>query len=409
MACMLAGCCFRISAAEPGFLDSAQKTADFASFCQFVEDEYAYFDVKKTDWARACKRYALQAPDTAGRDAFTELLERALSELYDHHAHLGTNTHQSYRLVPTQADLFATWTQGRPTISEVRSGTAAQLAGVTAGMEVVQINGEATHSVVRSIEPATLSQPDPAARDWALQVALAGRRHLGTVRLLTRTGDQLREIEFVPLHPQASALLAHRMIAEVGYVRLNNSLGQQALVHAFDKALAELPSAKALVIDLRDTPSGGNSLVARGIMGRLVASMQAYQRHELVSEFRSTGVRRIWDEYVVPRDLPFLKPVVVLVGRWTGSMGEGLAIGLNAIRGAPVLGQPMAHLLGANGEIVLPHSKIVVRIPTEKLFHIDGTPREAFVPTAITPVQSTRITSDFELDAAVERAQRLSR
>jgi hypothetical protein len=106
------------------------------------------------------------------------------------------------------------------------------------------------------------------------------------------------------------------------------------------------------VIDLRDTPSGGNSAVARGIMGRLVDKLLPYQRHELVSEFRSTEIRRVWDEYVAPRGSPFLKPIVVLVGRWTGSMGEGLAIGLNATRGAMVLGRPMAHLLGANGEAV---------------------------------------------------------
>lgn len=406
---LLVGGFVTASAAEPAFLDPAQKTADFSTFCQFVEEEYAYFDVKKTDWVGVCKRYALLVPDAVNRDTYIEVLERALGELYDHHAHLGTNTLQSYRLVPTQADLFATWAQGRAVILQVRSGSAAQLAGLMAGMEVVQINGEATDSVVRSVEPVALSQRDPAARNWALQVALAGRRHLDTVRLLTRTGDQLREIEFSPRYPQANALLSHRLIAKVGYVRLNNSLGQQALVYAFDKALSEMPLAQALVIDLRDTPSGGNSSVARGIMGRLVASMQAYQRHELISEFRATGVRRIWDEYVVPRDAPFLKPVVVLVGRWTGSMGEGLAIGLNAIRSAPVLGQPMAHLLGANGEIVLPHSKIVVRIPTEKLFHINGTPREAFVPKAVAQGQSTHISLDSELDAAVEMAQRLSR
>ena len=55
------------------------------------------------------------------------------------------------------------------------------------------------------------------------------------------------------------------------------------------------------------------------------------------------------------------------------------SIGLDAIRGAPVFGTPMAQLLGALGEMTLPTSGIVVRIPTEKLYHINGTPREAFV------------------------------
>jgi carboxyl-terminal processing protease len=158
-------------------------------------------------------------------------------------------------------------------------------------------------------------------------------------------------------------------LSAVGYLRINNSLGQQEIVRAFDKVLAEFNDVQALVIDLRDTPSGGNSAVARGIMGRLVDSMLPYQRHELVAEFRSTGIRRVWDEYVAPRGSPFLKPIVVLVGRWTGSMGEGLAIGLNATRGALVLGQPMAHLLGANGEAVLPHSNCGARAHGKAVSH----------------------------------------
>ena len=271
-------------------------------------------------------------------------------------------------------------------------------------MEVVAINGEATENAVRSIEPKFLSREDSAAREWALQVALAGRRDREVMRLLTRMGDNLREFAFVPGTSEPTSMLSYRVIRRVGYVRINNSLGQQELVRAFDKVLSEFHDVQALVIDLRDTPSGGNSAVARGIIGRLVDSMLPYQRHELVAEFRSTGIRRVWDEYVAPRGSPFLKPVVVLVGRWTGSMGEGLAIGLNATRGALVLGQPMAHLLGAIGETVLPHSKIVVRVPTEKLFHIDGTPREAIVPCDISSAGPDALAQDPELEAAIASA-----
>jgi carboxyl-terminal processing protease len=96
------------------------------------------------------------------------------------------------------------------------------------------------------------------------------------------------------------------------------------------------------------------------------------------------------------------------VGRWTGSMGEGLAIGLNATRGAPVLGQPMAHLLGATGETVLPHSNIVVRVPAEKLFHIDGTPRERIVPCAVAASGQGSPAPDHELGSAIELALKLS-
>ena len=406
---LLAATAFASPAQEPDFLRAEQRTEDFAAFCRFVEEEYAYFDLKATDWRRACAFHGARAADAADRNAFVELLERALGELYDPHAHLGTHTPKSYRLVPTHAEVLAGWSNGRALLLEVRRGSGAEAAGLVPGMEVVAIDGEAVEAAVGRIEPRFLSRADPAARDWALQRALAGRRDRSPTRLSIRTGDVMREVEFVPGRPEPAALLSHRVIGEVGYVRIHNSLGEQALVQAFDEALAAMPSVRSWVIDLRDTPSGGNSLVARGILGRFVPDLRPYQRHELVAEFRSAGIRRVWVEYVAPRGSPFLQPVVALVGRWTGSMGEGLAIGLNATRGAPVLGPPMARLLGANGETVLPHSKIVVRVPVEKLFHVDGTAREAFVPCPTPPRGRASPGDDTDLAHAVSVASRMAR
>ena len=404
-AALLAGALPASAAEEAGFPDAAQRAAEFASFCQFVDEEYAYFDARKTEWPKACAHYAAQAAGATDRSAYVSLLERALAELYDAHAHLGTNTPQSPRLVPTQSSLFGAWRAGKAVIVAVKQGSAAEQAGLRPGIDVLTVDGEPIEAAVKRIEPQFLSQADPVARDWALQIALAGHRDRRTVRLDVRVDGAARAFEFVAEAPQPTALLSHRSVGRVGHVRIHNSLGDPALVQAFDAALAAMPDARALVLDLRDTPSGGTSSVARGLMSRFVRRPMPYQRHELVSEFRSHGVRRIWVEYVAPRGTPFLRPVVVLVGRWTGSMGEGIAIGLNAVRGAQVLGSPMAHLLGALGETVLPHSKIAVRVPVEKLFHVDGTAREAFVPGAIVASGGTT-SADPELDAAIAEAMK---
>ena len=401
----LLACWLSVSGAQAQeFLNAAQRSSDFAAFCQFVEQEYAYFDTRKTDWKRACAAYAREAPAAMTRDAYVALLERALGELYDHHAHLGTNTQQSPRLVPSQTDLVATWVDGKAIIAAVRSDSAAERAGLQRGMQVVAIDGESVDAVVERIAPKYLTAPDPVARTWALQVALAGRHERATIRLRVKVGAE-RAFEFAPAYPAPSSLLSFRTSGDIGYVRIHNSLGQQTLVAEFDRALAELRGMRALVLDLRDTPSGGNSLVARGIMSRFVDKAMPYQRHEAVGELRGTDIRRLWIEEVAPRGTPFRQPLVVLVGRWTGSMGEGIAIGLHAARGAPVLGEPMAHLLGALGQIELPNSRIVVRVPTEKLSHVDGTPREAFVPRAVPRSSFTR--QDLELDAALALAARL--
>jgi len=392
--------------AQQAFIAAEQRSADFTAFCDFVRDEYAYFDVKKTNWEATCATYAPRAAEARDRDAFVGVLERAMAELYDHHAHLGTNTNRSPRLVPTQSQIFGAWRDGKAWVMAVRSESPARSAGVRAGMRVLAIDGEPVDAAIERIGPRLLTGPDPAARDWALQLALAGHRDRDLVRLSVTDERGAREIDFAPIGGARPAeLLSSKMIGDIGLIRFNNSLGEDALVQAFDDALGKLVQARALIVDLRDTPSGGVSSVARGILGRFVDSVLPYQRHESIAELRHTGIRRIWVEYVAPRAPQFPKPVVVLVGHWTASMGEGMAIGLNATRGAPVLGEPMAHLLGALDQIELPNSRIPVRVPAEKLFHVQGIAREAFVPCH---VPETAGAEDYERDAAVKLARQLA-
>jgi carboxyl-terminal processing protease len=43
----------------------------------------------------------------------------------------------------------------------------------------------------------------------------------------------------------------------------------------------------------------------------------------------------------------------------------------------------MAHLAGAVEDVLLPQTGVDVAIPTEQLYHVNGTPREQWIP----PVQ----------------------
>ncbi len=384
--------------AQAGFINAEQRSADFLSFCDFVATRYAYFDQHRVDWPRACAHHAPQAAAAADRTAYIQVLERALAEIYDPHAILGVNTSASPRLVPSQTDLVAVWRGARAFITDVRTGSAAAAAGLRAGMEVLAIDGQSVAAAAAPFQPGFLIQPDARARQHALQVALAGRHDQPVLRLRVRGEGPERDIAWSPSYPAPAAPLSWRLIGGVAHVRVNNALGDSALIAAFDDALARIGSAQALLLDLRDTASGGNTTVARGLMGRLIARPMPYQRHEDVSEFRSTGIRRGWVEWVWPRGAHFAKPVFVLVGPWTGSMGEGLAIGLHAARGAPVLGRPMARLLGGLEQITLQHSGIVVRVPADKLFHVNGMPREDFVPCAPKPAARD---GDTELAAAL--------
>lgn len=364
--------------------ESDKYARDFASAWTFVRDQYAYFDAKKTDWNRV--RESLEARARAARsDAeLIGILELMLEQLYDHHAHLGTNTATSPRLVPSSADLWAEHREGRAYITAVRAGSGAERAGLRAGMEILAIDGRPVAQVVAARRPTSLREPDVKADDWALRVALAGRQNM-SVALEVRDGALERRVTITPgTGAEARDPLSAKLLAnDVGYVVINNSLGDNRLIAGWDAALETLRHSDGMILDLRDTPSGGNSTVARGLMGRLVSEARPYQRHELPAEEREFGVKRVWVEYVEPRGaFTYGKPIVVLVGRWTGSMGEGIAIGLDGMQRAAIFGTPMAGLLGATYSHSLPLTGISVRIPAERLYHVDGTRREAFVPRA---------------------------
>ena len=185
----------------------------------------------------------------------------------------------------------------------------------------------------------------------------------------------------------------------IGYIRIDN-LGSDATVAEFDAALERLKSTRGLIMDLRATPSGGNTSVAEPIMGRLISRRMPYQKGAPV---RGDG----WTREVSPRGpWTYKAPVVALVGRWTASMGEGIAIGLDGMKRATVVGTRMAGLNGAVFDLQLPHTGIRLNYAAEKLFHVNGTPREDFVPPVLVDLTGEEV-GDPILEAGISTLKEL--
>jgi C-terminal processing protease CtpA/Prc len=225
---------------------------------------------------------------------------------------------------------------------------------------------------------------DERMYEYAANMLMAGRHN--KARSITAFGNGLEKTYYpdssiYKTNPGDSKLLEYRTLSShIGYIKINNSLGDDALIKAFDEALDNLWSTKGLIIDLRETPSGGNTTVARAIMSRFIEKEMPYQKHSLPVEEKQFGVKRSWIELVSPRRKIYKQPLVLLVNRWTGSMGEGIAIGFDGMNRARIVGDKMAGLLGAIYSFTLPETNIGFSIPVEKLFHVNGSPREEFVP-----------------------------
>jgi carboxyl-terminal processing protease len=334
------------------------------------------------------------APQVQDDRGELRLLERLVYSLGDHHAHLSTNDALSARLVPSGASVWVESRAGQLVLTEVRAGSAARAAGLREGMVVDTINGQPVSELVA---PASTPANEAAMRAFAARVALAGTRAADAV--LVTAGPQPLQVRIEPpARRDDPPVTLDWPRPGVARLRLNNSLGSDALPAAFDAAMEGARSARAILLDLRDTPSGGDSQFAKPLMAWFVQGRRPYQKHQRGA--------RTWLEQVQGRPDAWHGRLLVLVDHWTGSMGEGTAIGLRAAAGATIVGTPMAGLRGAIEGVDLPCMGVALRFPVERLYTVQGVPRERVQPDV--PVDEAALAAGGLDDTILARALALA-
>ena len=371
-----------LAATEPKS-DAIDFAADARSIEKLVNEDYAYLDRFPDGRMPMSPKLRAEANAVRSKDELVRYAERALMLLADHHAITGSSLPDSWALVPSYSDLWIEKRGKDYVITAVRENSPASRAGVIPGDHLLAVGGRSTADEVAAFwNDLGLPVTDERA-GYAARILAAGRRN--AERMLT-IGSPLARPRQLKLPNLYFMQLFDRPVLDVTQqagalvIKIHDSLGSDATAKAFDLAMAKATPGQRIVIDLTETAGGGNTTVARGIMSWFVTKPTFYQVHSLPAEERQSGVARQWVEQVLPRKGKHHSgPVVVRVGRWTGSMGEGLAIGLHAI-GARVEGGRMAGLLGAIYDYKLEKSGIVIKFPVERLFHVNGTPREQFMP-----------------------------
>ncbi|MEA3061360.1 MAG: hypothetical protein QOJ94_1141 [Sphingomonadales bacterium] len=373
-----------LAAAAPAAEPTAEDyRADARSIAPLIQETYAYLDRFPGGMAPSSPKLKAEAEQVRDRRSLLLYAERALLALADHHAITGASTAHDWAIVPTYADLWIERRGGDFVIEAVRDGSPAAAAGIARGDRLIAVDGVPTAAAVQAFWD-DLGLPVTEERaGFAARILAAGRRDAQRRLMVQRGQSSPRPLELTNLyqipHPPRPPVTTRREGAAL-VVRFNDSLGDDAAIAAFDAAMAAAPPRRPLVIDLTDTPSGGNTIVARAVLGWFVTRAAGYQVHNLPAEERRTGIPRQWIEQVLPRAGKHrAAPATVRVGRWTGSMGEGLAIGFSAL-GVPVVGDPMAGLRGAVYDEKLEHSGLVLKLPAERLYTVAGVPREKFAP-----------------------------
>lgn len=389
-------------AAEPAF----DARAAWAEFGTLLRERYGYFHRPGVDGKAIVAAFAAQAEAALDRKAFIDVAQTVALNFADPHFVVGPRDDGDWAVVPTSADLVAAPGDGGWRIADVRRGSDAAAKGLAPGMMIERIDGRAPDAAMAAVTGRPARALSDVQQRHAMTVALAGKRQAGR-RIEVRDAGRARAVDLAATDVLADAVDAMPPLSavrrgDVLVVRFNNSLGRNETIAAFRAVMATAASARAMVLDFRGTPSGGNSTVARAIMGHFTDRERPYQVHMVPYEARVFGSPRKFVELVLPQAPHFAGPVAVLGGRWTGSMGEGLMIGFDAL-GALTAGSELGDLLGALFNETLGVSGARIDLGLETLFHVDGRRREDFVPALHIVAAEGSDADDPLLDAVMLR------
>ena len=390
--------------AQDSVLDQAKIEEDLNDLLGYYSTRYVYYPEKEVDVECIREKYKARIPELKNKADVILFFEYVLNEFYDSHISLSTNLRESYRL---WSPLYVELTGGKAIIRDVWQTQLSNLDQDILEAEILSFNGVDFNEAIESFPSLCQDKTSTQVRAWIANKIVSGKYSEPRILGLRLTNGERVDFDLDSLKfNEDSGLLTTRVENGIAIIRLNNSLGNNQLISEFDKALDGLMDTEGIILDLRNTNSGGNTYVAKGIMSRFIDKELPYQKHEYTEQFDGQpAVVRSWFELVSPRGKQYTKPVVVLVGRWTGSMGEGMAIGLDAMNRAPIVGTEMKRLAGSDFDFTFKHQDFRFKIILEKLYHINGTPREEFLPENY--VVQTTLARDETLAIGMELIKRM--
>jgi hypothetical protein len=362
-------------------VDRSKIEEDFEQIMSDIKNNYIYLNDKKVDIDCIYFNYKKKIKLIDSEDQRLLFFEYLLDEFYDSHVILMRSIRKSYRL---DSPIFTVTKNGKTKIKNVWQTQIENINLNIIGSEIIKINGIDLITKIDNFPTICNDKNDFETRNWIANKVISGKYNEPRILTLKLTNDKIVDFDLDSIKlKKDNSLLTVSIVNNIGIIRLNNSLGQNALIEKFDTVIDSLQNTKGLIIDLRNTTGGGNSYVARGIMSRFINESMPYQLHQIFDESWDNQpiIKRSWAEYVSPRNKQYKNPVVVLVGKWTGSMGEGLAIGFDGLRRAEIVGTEMKRLAGGStNDFHLKNENLNYKLMTEKIFHLNGTPREKYIP-----------------------------
>lgn len=356
---------------QTNIVDTLKVRQDFEKLMSNLETNYVYYNTKDVD-LNCIKSYYSQKISSINNSTEALLFfEYILDEFYDSHLHLNTSNKFSYRLyspifvstIGNKTEISSTWKD------QIESGLNIN---ITNG-EILTFNGINFNELIEKFPTHCQNKNNNEIRTWISNKILSGRRNEPRiVTLKTKAGKiETLDIDKIKIRKDTN-LLSYKIIDNIGVIRLNNSLGETKTKEEFKQALKNLKETDGIILDLRNTVDGGNTSIAYPIAGHFTNKKMVFQKYK--------NKKEEFVDYIKPTNPQYDKPLIVLVGRWTGSVGEGLASGFDGTGIGIIVGTEMLKLAGATKSYNFSNFNYGYQYPYTDVLHITDYPREKFVP-----------------------------
>ena len=150
---------------------------DYNQYWSIVNDNFAYFDTRKTDWNKVKEIFQPIVDTITNTNDFITILEMSNNELYNGHIGLNRNTSTSSKLIPTSTDIWAIYKNGKFYIESIRENSKIEKTDLKVGMEIIEFNNIQIKEAIKEFLPKSFSNYNSETYEFSVNTLLAGKHN----------------------------------------------------------------------------------------------------------------------------------------------------------------------------------------------------------------------------------------